>query len=142
MSVGAVGLLFGLREDVSLYYLAGCLALTGLGLGIGTGPASTAAVESAPVSLAGSAAGTSSMMRYIGSIVGAGVLGGLLGHGNSFHGDMTTFRLVGVTVAVTAVVSLIAAAFIAGRPPARTLAGSGSDPGRPGPGQTRPARTD
>ena len=54
------------------------LALLGLGLGLSFGPASTAAIESSPRELAGAAAGTNSMMRYLGSIIGAGMLGAVL----------------------------------------------------------------
>jgi MFS family permease len=71
-------LLFGLNAQLSTAYLAVCLVLLGLGIGFGTGPASTAAIESAPLEVVGAAAGTSSMMRYFGSIVGVGVLGAVL----------------------------------------------------------------
>ena len=47
-------------------------ALVGMGVGLTFGPSATAAIESAPREQAGIAAGTNSMMRYLGSIVGAG----------------------------------------------------------------------
>ena len=93
-------------------YLAGCLAVLGLGLGLGVGAANTAAVESAPRSLAGSAAGTSSMMRYVGSIVGAGILAGVLNNSNAGGSDVTTFRLVMLAVIFTAALAAVAATFI------------------------------
>jgi EmrB/QacA subfamily drug resistance transporter len=85
------------------------LALLGTGVGLSTGPASTAAIESAPVTLAGSAAGTSSMMRYLGSIVGAGVLAGVLGAASPTAG---TFRVLQLTVVMMAVGSIVAASLI------------------------------
>ena len=117
MTAGAIALLAGLHRDVSSAYLAVCLALLGVGLGIGTGPASTAAFESAPASLAGSAAGTSSMMRYVGSIVGAGILAGVLNTSNAGQADVTTFRLVAMAVAGTAALAVVAATFIHRHPP-------------------------
>jgi len=112
MITGALALLAGLHSDVSTGYLAACLALLGVGLGLGTGPATTAAVESAPRSLAGSAAGTSSMMRYAGSILGAGVLAGVLRDSTAGHADINTFRFVMMAVAGTAVLAAVAATFI------------------------------
>ena len=118
MTAGALALLAGLHRDVSGVYLAGCLALLGVGLGLGTGAATTAAVESAPARLAGSAAGTSSMMRYIGSIVGAGILAGVLSNSNAGQADVATFRLLATAIACTAALAIVAAAFIHRRAPA------------------------
>jgi len=112
MTAGAVALLAGLHTDVSIGYLAACLALLGVGLGMGTGAATTAAVESAPRSLAGSAAGTSSMMRYAGSILGAGVLAGVLKDSTAGHADINTFRFVMMAVVATAGLAAAAATFI------------------------------
>jgi len=108
---GAIGLLAGMRADIAAGYVAGCLALMGLGLGLGVGAANTAAVESAPPSFAGSAAGTSSMMRYAGSILGAGILAGVLRDGAG-AGDIGTFRLVAGAVVLTAALSVAAATMI------------------------------
>jgi MFS family permease len=110
MLAATLALLAGLSESASAAYLAACLGLMGLGLGLGVGAASTAAIEAAPYSLAGAAAGTSSMMRYVGSIVGAGVLAGVLG--DDVTGDIGTFRLVMVAVTATAALSVIAATFV------------------------------
>ena len=112
MVIGATALLAGISATVSAGYLAACLAVLGLGLGLGVGAANTAAVESAPRSLAGSAAGTSSMMRYAGSILGAGILAGVLTDSQAGAADVTTFRLVAVAVVVTAALSVVAAMFI------------------------------
>ncbi len=88
------GLIFvGLSADVSFGYLALSLAVLGLGVGLSVGPASTAAIESAPVQRAGAAAGTNSMMRYLGSIVGAAVLGAVLSRDGALP-DVDVFRLM------------------------------------------------
>jgi MFS family permease len=110
MLVGVAGMLAVLSESTAPPVLAGWLALVGLGLGLGVGAASTAAIESAPRTFAGSAAGTSSMMRYAGSIVGAGILAGVLG--NEATADIDTFRLVMLAVVVTTALSLVSALFI------------------------------
>ncbi len=112
MLIGAVALFAGLSRTVSPGYLAACLAVLGLGLGLGVGAADTAAIESAPRALAGSAAGTSSMMRYAGSIVGVGILVGVLTHSGAADGDVTAFRLVMLAVIVTAALAVVAATFI------------------------------
>jgi hypothetical protein len=56
------------------------------------------------------------MMRYVGSIIGAGILAGVLsgggGRGDSAGGDVATFQLIMVAVAVTAGLALAAAMFI------------------------------
>ena len=118
MTVGALALLAGLQRDVSAIYLAGCLALLGVGLGLGTGAATTAAVESAPPRLAGSAAGTSSMMRYIGSIVGAGILAGVLSNSSAGTAGVATFRVLAIAIACTAALGFVAATYIHRRAPA------------------------
>ena len=108
----SVYLLVGLDEDVSFMYLAFGLALLGLGVGLGFGSATTAAIESAPKSLAGSAAGTSSMMRYVGSIVGAGLLSGILNTSGGSVPGIDTFRLIMGLVAAFAALSIISASQI------------------------------
>jgi MFS family permease len=112
MLIAAIALFAGLSRTVSAGYLAACLALLGLGLGLGVGAANTAAVESAPRTLAGSAAGTSSMMRYAGSIIGAGILAGVLNDHSGVGGDVTTFRLVTLAVITTAALAAAASMFI------------------------------
>ena len=105
---GALLLVAGIDAGVSFAYLAVALALLGSGIGLGAGAATTAALEAAPRALAGSAAGTSSMMRYIGSIAGVGVLAGLLGSGDSVP-SVEVFRAIFAVVASMALVAVIAA---------------------------------
>ena len=107
---GTVLLVVGIADDISFAYLAVALAMLGLGIGLGAGAAMTAAIESVPRSLAGSAAGTNSMMRYIGSIVGAGMLAGLLG-GEAIPG-VGVFRLIFGVVTAMAMVTVVAASQI------------------------------
>lgn len=92
------------------------LATLGAGVGIATGAANTAAIESVPRSFAGTAAGTSSMMRYVGSIVGVGALAAALGSGGTRPGA-ATFVLLEAVIALTAVGALLAAACMHSAPP-------------------------
>jgi MFS family permease len=110
---GAVLMVAGIADDVSFAYLATALALLGLGIGLGTGAATTAALESAPRSLAGGAAGTTSMMRYVGSIVGAGILAGVLG--SEAIPGAEVFQSIYVVVTAMAIVAVIASTAIHGR---------------------------
>jgi EmrB/QacA subfamily drug resistance transporter len=108
---GTVALLAGLRADVPFGYLAVCLVGLGLGMGLSTGPASTAAVETAPVRLAGAAAGANSMMRYLGSIVGTGVLGAVLSDEHAAP-DVGLFRLIFAILLLIAVAACASALLI------------------------------
>ena len=91
--------------------LGGCLLLLGVGLGLSFGPASTAAIESAPRELAGAASGTNSMMRYLGSIVGAGILGSVLSK-DSGTPDIWLFHLIFIVLLVIAALGCASTFFI------------------------------
>jgi hypothetical protein len=52
------------------------------------------------------------MMRYAGSILGAGVLAGVLRDSTAGHADINTFRFVMMAVAGTAALATAAATFI------------------------------
>lgn len=110
-AAGTVGLFAGISVDVSPYYLALVLAVMGLGLGISFGAASTAAIESASRDLAGAAAGTNSMMRYLGSIVGAGILGAVLSSDSGTPG-IELFRIIFGVLAVMAIAATLTTFFI------------------------------
>jgi EmrB/QacA subfamily drug resistance transporter len=97
--------------DVSYVTLGVVLAAMGFGLGLSFGPASTAAIESAPREFAGSASGTNSMMRYLGSIVGAGVLGAVLSDSTGTS-DVWVFRAIFVVLLVAAALATVATFFI------------------------------
>lgn len=104
-------ILGGLNRDVSFAYLAVSLAVLGLGVGLSVGPASTAAIEAAPQHQAGAAAGTSSMMRYLGSIVGAGVLGAILNSEGALP-DVDVSRSMFAVLVATAFLATICTALI------------------------------
>jgi len=106
--IGAVAILFELGDDASFAYLAASLAVLGLGIGLGSGPATTAAIEAAPLDAAARAAGTNSMMRYAGSILGAGMLAGVLDT-DAAAPALDTFRLVFVVVVAMMVLAVLVA---------------------------------
>jgi MFS family permease len=111
MFVSTFVLAVGISVDVSYLLLGSCMAALGLGLGLSFGPASTAAIESAPKSLAGAASGTNSMMRYLGSIIGAGILGSVLSQ-TSGTPDIWLFRLILLVVMAVAGLACASTFFI------------------------------
>lgn len=127
----ALLLVVSLRAGVTITQLAVLLVMLGAGVGVGTGAANTAAIESAPRALAGAAAGTSSMMRYVGSIVGAGVLAASLNAGGGLKPDATTFVALQLVIAVMAGMAVAAACLIHTFPPPEDFAAarSASPPG-------------
>lgn len=108
---GALLLVVGVSRDVHLAYVAVAVTTIGLGVGLGFVSAAVAAVEAAPRALAGSAAGTQSMMRYFGSIVGVGLLSGLLNTDGGPPG-IGVFRALFGVVAVMLAISVLSAALI------------------------------
>lgn len=109
---GAVLILTGLSTQTSFLYLAVSLGVLGLGVGMSVGSATTAAVEAAPQALAGAASGTNSMMRYVGSILGAGILAGILNSGSGAVPGIDVFRVIMAVVAGMAALAIVAAAMI------------------------------
>jgi MFS family permease len=99
-------LLFGISRDVPYLFLAATLGLLGVGLGLSVGPASAAAIESTPRERAGAAAGTNSMMRYVGSIIGAGVLGSVL-NTNATAPGIDLFRFIFALLVVMTVLAAL-----------------------------------
>jgi hypothetical protein len=59
--------------------------------------------------MAGSAAGTMSMMRYLGSIAGAGLLAGVLDTGSDAVPEIAVFRIVAAVVVIMAGLAVVAA---------------------------------
>jgi EmrB/QacA subfamily drug resistance transporter len=108
---GVTALLFGISRDVPYGFLAGVLALLGIGLGLSVGPASAAAIESTPRELAGAAAGANSMARYVGSIIGAGVLGAVL-NTNDVAPGVDLFRLIFAVLVVMSVLAALCALLV------------------------------
>lgn len=108
---GVTALLFGISRDVPYVYLAATLAMMGVGLGLSVGPASAAAIESTPRELAGAAAGANSMARYVGSIIGAGVLGSVLNTNEAAPG-IGLFRLIFAVLVVMSVLAALCALLV------------------------------
>lgn len=75
------------------------LALMGVGMGLGMAAQQTSGLGAWPASMAGSAAGTLSLMRYVGSVAGASLLAAVLG-GEPGAGEFETLLaiLVGVSL--------------------------------------------
>ena len=108
-TAGAAIIFVGISAGVSPWHLAGGLAVLGLGVGLGTGAATTAAIECSPRALSGAAAGANSMMRYVGSILGTGMLGAVLTTGGDLDGQVGMFRVVFGVLTVMALGSMFAA---------------------------------
>jgi len=108
---GVTALLFGISSDTPYLFLASVLFVIGVGLGFSVGPASAAAIESTPADLAGTAAGTNSMMRYVGSIIGAGILGSVL-NTNEAAPEVGLFRLIFAVLVVVAVLGALSSLLV------------------------------
>jgi EmrB/QacA subfamily drug resistance transporter len=104
-------LTLGISGDAQYGFLAGCLAGLGVGMSLSFGPASAAAIESTPREQAGTAAGTNSMMRYLGSIIGAGVLGAVL-NTDAAAPDVGVFRVIFAVIVVMALAALVCSLFV------------------------------
>ena len=86
------------------------LLLIGAGLGIAQAAQSSAALQAWPADMAGSAAGTFSMMRYVGSVTGTAIIAAVLGA----RPDEGAFRLLFAVMAVFALVNIGAALSMSG----------------------------
>jgi EmrB/QacA subfamily drug resistance transporter len=109
--VAAASLTVGISNDAQVGFLAGCLLCLGVGMSLSFGPVSAAAIESTPREQAGTAAGTNSMMRYLGSIIGTGVLGAVL-NTDSVAPDIGVFRLIFGVLVVMALGSFACSLFV------------------------------
>ena len=116
MVTAVVALLIGIDAASPFVFLAGCLAILGVGLSISFGSASAAAIESTSRDLAGTAAGTNSMMRYLGSIVGAGILGAVLTTDSGVPG-IGLFQLIFAVLLAMSVLAFVSSLFIHRFPP-------------------------
>lgn len=108
---GSGAMLIGMSRDVPYAVLAGVLVVMGTGLGLSVGPASAAAIESTPRELAGAAAGANAMMRYVGSIIGAGVLGAVLNTDAETAG-IGLFRIIFAVLVAMAVLAVLSALMV------------------------------
>lgn len=92
-------------HEPPLVVLVGPLLLVGLALGVSGAAQQSAALQAWPPSMAGSAAGTFSMMRYVGSITGTAIIAALLGA----HPGEPAFRLLFSVLVLFAIANLVAA---------------------------------
>ena len=90
-----------------LWTLALALGFMGLGLGISGAPVQTAAIEAAPLSRVGSAAGVFSTSRYMGSVVGSTLLA-LLFLQEPGRGETAPFTMLFGALSVVALVCIAA----------------------------------
>lgn len=104
-------LAIGISEDSSFAFLVACMALLGVGMAVSFGPASAAAIECTARELAGTAAGTNSMMRYFGSIVGIGLLGAILTTDSGLPG-IGLFHLIFAVLAAMSAAAALSAIFV------------------------------
>jgi MFS family permease len=103
--------------------LAVPLVLIGVGLGIAQAAQSAAALRAWPPEMAGSAAGTFSMMRYVGSVTGTAIIAAVLGA----HPGEGSFRLLFAILAGFAAINVVAALSIARDLPAEATADGGNE---------------
>jgi len=119
------------------------LVLIGVGLGVAQAAQSAAALRAWPPEMAGSAAGTFSMMRYVGSVTGTAIIAAVLGA----HPTEGSFRLLFAILAGFAAINIVAALSIERERAVQGLADAGTDEdrwplpvhGAEGPGRRRPA---
>jgi EmrB/QacA subfamily drug resistance transporter len=104
-------LALGISESSSFPFLIACMVLLGVGMSMSSGPASAAAIESTSRDLAGTAAGTNSMMRYLGSIVGIGLLGAILNTGSDLP-EIGLFRMIFAVLVVMSAAAALSALFV------------------------------
>lgn len=104
----AAAVIVALDPDTSFILLAAALAAFGFGIGLGAGPATTAAIEAAPLAEAARAGGTMAMARYTGSILGAGILAGVLESGADAAPGLATFRVIFFVVAIMTLAAIFA----------------------------------
>ncbi len=119
--VAAVGIAAAIGE-APVAVVVGLLGLIGLGSGLLSAPQTAVALSSIPASIAGSASGSFSMLRYVGSVLGAAVLAAVLG-GQSSIGE---FHLLFAILAAIAVINLATA--VAVRPVAARVSPSSGVP--------------
>ncbi len=106
MALGALPIAL-ISTGIALSSLVDGLTLVGIGLGLSMPGLQTTAVESVSGKDAGVAAGVYSTSRYLGSILGAAILVGLLGANRSdTSGLAVVFVIVFVAAALATLVSL------------------------------------
>jgi DHA2 family methylenomycin A resistance protein-like MFS transporter len=100
-----------ITPDTNFLFLTLPLVVIGLGLGMGQGASSAAAIEAAPRNLSGAAAGTYSMMRWVGAVLGIALLGTILDADDESL-SLGVFQLVFVILTVASVLACLSALLI------------------------------
>jgi EmrB/QacA subfamily drug resistance transporter len=106
--LAGASVLWAVLHHPSLGVLAIPLVLMGLGLGLCQAAQQSAALKAWPGGMAGSAAGTLSMMRYVGSISGTALIAALL----SEHPGESEFRMLFLAVAGAGVAGVAASLLV------------------------------
>jgi EmrB/QacA subfamily drug resistance transporter len=119
--IGLSGLALGLLPlaasggTIATLVLLGSLAVAGVGLGLSSAGLQVAAVESVALEESGVAAGVFSTSRYLGSIVGASLLAGMLG---PVEDGVSGFGAVFIMAVAAAFLSALASVGLHDRPAA------------------------
>lgn len=103
MALGAFGLAFGLQSDTAT--VIGAMTLVGFGGGTAMPSATSALLNAAPVSLAGTASGVLNTSRQVGGALAIAVFGALLASLGFDVGVRVSLGLGGVAVSSTLVAS-------------------------------------
>jgi predicted MFS family arabinose efflux permease len=102
LSIGTLALAF-VGESIGGPQLIAVLAVSGIGIGLGSGSLQTSAIESIEPEHAGMASGASMTSRYLGSIVGASVLAGVVAGGGGLAPVLWMTALAACGAAVLAI---------------------------------------
>jgi EmrB/QacA subfamily drug resistance transporter len=112
---GLLALTF-LADDTGMAVIVAALLAVGLGLGLITGPISTAAVANAPAARSGTASGALNVARMVGATLGVAVIGALFGAGpeqaitavpHFLAGAHATFAIGGAAELLGAVIAVL-----------------------------------
>lgn len=113
VSLGGAAVLLAVLGHGTIALLSFPLLLIGLGLGLAQAAQQSAALQAWPREMAGSASGTFSMMRYVGSVTGAAIIAAVLGA----HPDVTAFRELFAVLVLFAIATVGAAWFVRSEKP-------------------------
>jgi MFS family permease len=117
VGLSAVGLLATVRYTAPVDpRLPVALALLGVGIGLATPAAQNAALGAVSREHSGAAAGMSSTMRYLGGVVGVGLLGRLLGRDSGRAAVLGEHRLMLAVFAAALLAGLVCALVLPRRP--------------------------
>jgi MFS family permease len=128
--VVSAALLASVADGGPLWGVFAALILVGVALGLMSGPQSLVAMRAIPPAQAGSASGTYSLMRYVGSVLGTAILAATAG----VHGSGDEYRLLFSILLAFAGVNLLVVVFVQREAPTPPVPAEG----RPGQRQSSP----